>query len=90
MNFANRNCRGGIGEAIKAFGDFNALEKQRSTAAERGDNLDVLEEILTEAREDEDERRRELRDKPADLESPDREVVGHILGHIRSSARAPG
>jgi len=29
-------------KAVKAFGDFDVLDKQRSAAVERGDNLDSL------------------------------------------------
>jgi len=65
-------------KAIKAFGDFDLLDKQRNAAAERGGNLDSLAEILQQAHEGVVERLAEVPDKTSDLESPDKEVVTHI------------
>lgn len=65
-------------KAIKAFGDFDVLDKQRNAAMERGDTLDSLTEILQQAHEDVAERLDELPGKLTTLDSPDKEVVAHI------------
>jgi PHP family Zn ribbon phosphoesterase len=65
-------------KAVKAFGDFDVLDKQRSAAVERGDNLDSLVAILQEAREEVVERSAEVPGKSVALESPDKEVVVHV------------
>lgn len=65
-------------KAIKAFGDFDVLDKQRTAAVERGANLDSLAQILEQAREEVGERLAEVPNASAGLESPDKEVVAHI------------
>jgi PHP family Zn ribbon phosphoesterase len=65
-------------KAVKAFGDFDVLDKRRNAAAERNDNLDSLTEILQKAHEDVIERLAAVPDKSTILESPDKEVVTHI------------
>ena len=65
-------------KAVKAFGDFDVLDKQRSAAVERGDNLDSLVAILQEVREEVVEKSAEVPGKSISLESPDKEVLAHI------------
>jgi len=65
-------------KAVKAFGDFDVLDKQRSAAVERFDNLDSLAETIDRAREEVVERLAEVPDKSVVVDSPDKEVVAHI------------
>jgi PHP family Zn ribbon phosphoesterase len=65
-------------KAIKAFGDFDVLDRQRNAAIERDNTLGSLTEQLQQARDDVADGLAEVPSKSASLESPDREVVAHI------------